>query len=166
MDSAANVGTKTIELEFARTIKYMDIYMQQKTDLFLQHYVLEPVNFLFRQIMFLPVIVTLLAAGTGILVMGVILFIAIFVPFWLDLLITGFIQFGTGILIANALLSDKIILNTTGATEMKMYENPQEYYRRRSPCHGSADCPVIRSAEKVCYSGSILGNPFNWSDIM
>jgi hypothetical protein len=119
MDSAADIDNETIESEFARTIKYMDLYLQQKTDLFLQHYVFEPVNFLLRQIMFLSVIVTLLAAGTVILVIGVVLFIAIFVPLWLALLITGVILFGTGVLTANALLSDKIILHTPVATEMK-----------------------------------------------
>jgi hypothetical protein len=119
MDSAANSGEETIESEFARTIKYLDLYMQQKTDLFLQHYVFEPVDFLLRQIMYLSVIVTLLAAGTVILVIGVVLFIATLVPLWAALLISGAILFGTGLIIANRLLSDKIILKTPLATEMK-----------------------------------------------
>jgi len=119
MDSAANNEEETIESEFARTIKYLDLYMQQKTDLFLQHYVFEPVDFLLRQIMYLSVIVTLLAAGTVILVIGVVLFIATLVPLWAALLISGAILFGTGIIIAHVLLSDKIILKTPFATEMK-----------------------------------------------
>jgi hypothetical protein len=93
--------------------------MQQKTDLFLQHYVFEPVDFLLRQIMYLSVIVTLLAAGTFALVLGVILFIATIVPLWAALLITGAIIFVLGGLIAYMALSDKIILNTPLATEMK-----------------------------------------------
>jgi hypothetical protein len=93
--------------------------MQQKTDLFLQHYVFEPVDFLLRQIMYLSVIVTLLAAGTFALVLGVILFIATIVPLWAALLITGAIIFVLGGLIAYMVLSDKIILNTPVATEMK-----------------------------------------------
>jgi hypothetical protein len=118
MDTAAVNEEQTIESEFVRTIKYMDLYMQQKTDLFLQHYVFEPVDFLIRQIMYLSVIVTLLAAGTVTLVMGVILFIAMFVPFWAALLITGAIIFGTGVIIAYMLLSNKIVLKTPIATEM------------------------------------------------
>ena len=96
MDTAAGNEEQTIESEFARTIKYIDLYMQQKTDLFLQHYVFEPVDFLLKRIMYLSVIVTLLAAGTIVLVIGVVLFIATFVPLWAALLITGAIVVGMG----------------------------------------------------------------------
>ena len=119
MDETASSGEPSIESQFVRTIKYIDIYMQQKTDLFLQHYVFEPVDFLLRQIMYLSVIVTLLAAGTFALVLGVILFIATIVPLWAALLSTGAIIFVLGGLIAYMVLSDKIILNTPVATEMK-----------------------------------------------
>lgn len=118
MDTAAGIEEQTIESEFARTVKYIDLYMQQKTDLFLQHYVFEPVDFLFRQIMYLSVIVTLLAAGTVILVIALILFIATLVPLWAALLITGAIIFGMGVIIANLLFSNKIVLKTPIATEM------------------------------------------------
>ena len=118
METAADIKEETIESEFVRTIKYIDLYMQQKTDLFLQHYVFEPVDFLLRQIMYLSVIVTLLAAGTIILVMGVILFIATVIPLWAALLITGAIISGMGVIIAYMLLSNKIVLKTPIATEM------------------------------------------------
>jgi hypothetical protein len=118
MDTAADIEEDSIELEFVRTIKYIDIYMQQKMDLFLQHYVFEPVDFLLRQIMYMSVIVTLLAAGTIILVMGVILAIATLVPLWAALLITGAIICGTGIIFAYGLSSNKIILKTPIAKEM------------------------------------------------
>jgi hypothetical protein len=118
MDTAADIEGESIESAFARTIKYIDLYMQQKTDLFLQHYVFEPVDFLLRQIMCLSVIVTLLAAGTLALVIGVILFIATLVPLWAALLITGAIICGIGVIIANMLLSNKIVLKTPIAAEM------------------------------------------------
>jgi hypothetical protein len=118
MDTAADREGDSIEAEFARTVKYIDLYMQQKTDLFLQHYVFEPVDFLLRQIMCLSVIVTLLAAGTLAMVIGVILFIATFLPLWAALLITGAVIGGIGVIIAHMLLSDKIILKTPVATEM------------------------------------------------
>ncbi len=124
MDETASTGEPSIESQFVRTIKYIDIYVQQKTDLFLQHYVFEPVDFLLRQIMYLSVIVTLLAAGTFALVLGVILFIATIVPLWAALLITGAIIFVLGGLIAYMVLSDKIILNTPLATEMKENGEP------------------------------------------
>ena len=118
MEEAGDTEEPSIGSEFARTIKYIDLYLMQKTDLFLQHYVFEPVDFLIRRIMFLSVIVTLLAAGTLILLMGVILFIATLVPLWAALLITGIAVFGSGGVIAYMLLSDKMILNTPVATEM------------------------------------------------
>ena len=117
MDTAAGVKEQTIESEFARTVKFIDLYMQQKTDLFLQHYVFEPVDFLLRQIMYLSVIVTLLAAGTVILVIGVVFFIATLVPLWAALLITGALVFGIGFSIAYMLLSNKIILKTPIAAQ-------------------------------------------------
>lgn len=118
MDPAADSEEESIESEFARTIKYIDLYMQQKTDLFLQHYVFEPLDFLFKRIMYLSVIVTLLAAGTITLEIGVILFIATLLPLWAALLITGVIIVGTGLIIANMLFSNKIILKTPVATEL------------------------------------------------
>ena len=118
MDTAANNEDETIEAGFARTVRYIDLYVQQKTDLFLQHYVFEPVDFLIRQIMVLSIIVTLLAAGTLVVLMGVTLFIATFVPLWAALLITGALIFGIGGLMAYRLLSDKIVLKTPVATEM------------------------------------------------
>jgi hypothetical protein len=118
MDTAANNEDGTIEAGFARTVRYIDLYVQQKTDLFLQHYVFEPVEFLIRQIMVLSIIVTLLAAGTLVVLMGVTLFIATFVPLWAALLITGALIFGIGGLMAYRLLSDKIVLKTPVATEM------------------------------------------------
>jgi hypothetical protein len=124
MDTAAANEEQTIESEFARTIKYIDLYMQQKTDLFLQHYVFEPVDFLLKRIMVLSVIVTLLAAGTIVLVIGVVFFMALFVPLWAALLISGAVIVGTGAVIAYILLSKKIILNTPIATEAIENENP------------------------------------------
>ncbi len=119
MEESASTEDPSLESQFVRTIKYIDIYLQQKTDLFLQHYIFEPVDFLLRQVMFLSVIVTLLAAGTFALILGVILFIATIVPLWAALLITGAVIFILGGLIAYLVLSDKIILNTPIATEMK-----------------------------------------------
>jgi hypothetical protein len=125
VDETASTGEPSIESQFVRTIKYIDIYVQQKTDLFLQHYVFEPVDFLLRQIMYLSVIVTLLAAGTFALVLGVILFIETMVgSLWAALLITGAIIFVLGGLIAYMVLSDKIILNTPIVTEMKENGKP------------------------------------------
>jgi hypothetical protein len=117
METGASSEEPTIESEFARTIKYIDLYMQQKTDLFLQHYVFEPAHFLLRQIMYLSVVVTLLVAGIVVVTVGVILYIATFVPLWTALLITGVVLLGTGTGVSCILMSKKIILNTPIPTE-------------------------------------------------
>ncbi len=124
MEESAGTKEPSVESEFARTFKYIDLYIQQKTDLFLQNYVFEPVDFLIKRIMYLSVIVTLLAAGTLILLTGVILFIATLVPLWAALLIAGAAIFITGGIIAYVMFSDKIVLNTPVATEMIKNEKP------------------------------------------
>ena len=115
MDSSTSIDDSSIEFEFARMYRYLDLYFQQKTDLFLQHYVFEPFDFLFERIMYLSVIVTLLAAGTVALVLGMIFLISTVVPFWAALLITGAVIFATGLIIANSVLSRKMVLKTPTA---------------------------------------------------
>jgi len=122
METSAGIEEQTIESEFARTIRYIDLYMQQKTDLFLQHYVFEPVNFLIRQIMYLSVVVTLLVAGIVVLLIGAILYLATFVPLWTALFITGAILLGMGVISSYILISMKIVLNTPIATEAVLHE--------------------------------------------
>ena len=118
MESAASDEELSIESEFATTIKYIDLYLQQKTDLFLQNYVFEPFKFLAKNLMYLSVIVPLLAAGTLIVVAGVILLIATVLPLWAALLITGASIFIVGGVIAYKLFSNTIILQTPTGMEM------------------------------------------------
>jgi hypothetical protein len=122
VDETASSGEPSIESQFVRTIKYIDIYMQQKTDLFLQHYVFEPVNFLIRQVMYLSVVVTLLVAGIVVLLIGAILYLATFVPLWTALFITGAILLGMGVISSYILISMKIVLNTPIAMEAILHE--------------------------------------------
>lgn len=115
MDPDTTIDDPSIESEFARIYKYIDLYFQQKTDLFLQHYVFEPFDFLFKRIMCLSVIITLLAAGTLALVIGVILLLSTVVPLWAALLIMGAIIFVTGGVLAYIVLSKKLVLKTPTA---------------------------------------------------
>jgi len=115
MDRSEGTNDPPIESEFARTYKYIDLYLQQKTDLFLQYYLFEPVDFLFKRIMYLSIIVTLLAAGTLALVLGVILLLSTVVPYWAALLITGAVIFAAGGSIAYMVLSEKMVLKTPTA---------------------------------------------------
>ena len=68
MEHAAGDEEVSIESEFAATIHFIDLYLRQKTDLFLQHYVFEPFDFLAEKFVYLSLLVTLLAAGTLVVV--------------------------------------------------------------------------------------------------
>ena len=118
MDDAACEDESSIESEFATTIRYIDLYLRQKTDLFLQNYVFEPFDFLAKKLMYLSIVVTLFAAGTLIVVAGVILLMATQVPLWAAFLITGFGTLIIGGLIAYRLLSSQIVLDTPTTVEM------------------------------------------------
>jgi hypothetical protein len=118
MDPSAYDDDVSIESQFATTIKYIDLYVRQKTDLFLQSYVFTPFDFLAKKAMLLSVVVTLFAAGTVIAVAGFALFLATLVPLWAALLITGAIIFAIGGIIAKKMFAEKIILDTPTTVEM------------------------------------------------
>ena len=124
MEPDASDDNASIESEFATTVKYLDLYVRQKTDLFLQHYVFEPFDFLGQKVMYLSVVVTLLAAGTVILVAGVILLLATLMPLWAALLLSGVIIFIAGCIIARIFFAKKIILKTPTARELMNHEKP------------------------------------------
>jgi hypothetical protein len=114
----------SIESEFTTTAKYLDLYLRQKTDLFLQHYVFEPFDFLGTKLMYLSIIVTLLAAGTLILVAGVLLMIATVIPLWASLLLSGILALLAAAVIAYVGFSKQIVLQTPTALEMMNREKP------------------------------------------
>jgi hypothetical protein len=118
MEEEACDEESSIESEFAATVKYIDLYLRQKTDLFLQNYVFRPFDLLAQKIVYLSVLVTLLAAGTLVVLAGVVLLIATVVPLWAALLITGILIFLAGGIIAYVLFSNNINLETPTATEM------------------------------------------------
>jgi hypothetical protein len=124
MEPDASDDTASIESEFVTTVKYLDLYVRQKTDLFLQNYVFEPFDLLGIKLMYLSVVLTLLAAGTLILVAGVILFIATLMPLWAALLLSGAIVVLLGGIIARVFFAKKIILKTPTAREMMTRERP------------------------------------------
>ena len=68
--------------------------------------------------MYLSIVVTLFAAGTLIVVAGVILLIATQVPLWAAFLIAGFGTLIIGGFIAYRLLSSQIVLDTPTTVEM------------------------------------------------
>jgi len=118
MEPDAGDKEASVESEFTTTARYLDLYLRQKTDLFLQHYVFDPFTFLGTKLMYLTIVATLLAAGTLILVTGLILLIATMIPLWAALLLTGVITLIVAGIIAYGCFLKKIVLQTPTATEM------------------------------------------------
>jgi hypothetical protein len=108
----------SVEEEFSRTVRLIDLYIRQKTDLYIQHYVMDPVDFLIKQLMYMSVLAALLVAGTISAVVGAMLFISTLMPLWAALLIIGIIAFVVAGIIAYVLFSRKLVMKTQTATEM------------------------------------------------
>ena len=118
MEPDARNEETSVESEFATTIKYLDLYLRQKTDLFLQHYVFEPFQFLGIKVMYLSIVVTLLAAGTLIMVAGAILLVATVLPLWAALLLSGVVILLAAAVIALVFFKKPIVLKTPTAREL------------------------------------------------
>lgn len=108
----------SVESDLATTIKYLDLWLRQKSDLYLQHYVFEPFDFLGTKLMYLVAVLTLLAAAVLILVAGVIFLIATFIPFWAALLLSGLLALLAALIITQVFFKKQIVLQTPTAREM------------------------------------------------
>lgn len=118
MEPDARDEESPVESEFATTAKYLDLYLRQKTDLYLQNYVFEPFDALGTKLMYLSVILTLFAAGTLVVLAGVILLMETVMPLWEAMLIAGIVIFLAGGTIAYFGFYKKIVLQTPTALEM------------------------------------------------
>lgn len=107
-----------MEQEVADLLKYADLYIRQKTDLYLQHYVFDPFDFLLRQVIYLSVLASLLVAGAIAIVIGAILFVSTLIPLWAALLGIGLAALIIAIAIAYILFSREIVLKTPKTTEL------------------------------------------------
>jgi hypothetical protein len=108
----------SMEAEFARMVRLVDLYVRQKADLFLQHYLFDPADFLIRQLIYLSVLAALLVAGTLAVMVGAILFVSTLIPLWAALLIGGLVAFVIAGVIAYVLFSRKIVLKTPTTPEV------------------------------------------------
>ncbi|HMK45233.1 MAG TPA: hypothetical protein VK436_01275 [Methanocella sp.] len=119
MEKAGNRGEqRSVEQEVADLLKYADLYIRQKTDLYLQHYVFDPFDFLLRQVIYLSVLASLLVAGAIAIVIGAILFVSTLIPLWAALLGIGLAALIIAIAIAYILFSREIVLKTPKTTEL------------------------------------------------
>lgn len=114
----------SIEAEFAHLVKFADLYLRQKTDLYIQHYLFEPFEFLVRQLVYLSVLAALLVAGTLAILIGVILFVSTLVPLWESLLIIGIVALVIAGIVAYVLFSSHLVLKTPTTEELMKHGNP------------------------------------------
>ncbi|OPX65286.1 MULTISPECIES: hypothetical protein [unclassified Methanoregula] len=108
----------SVESDLATTVRYLDLWLRQKTDLFLQHYVFEPFDLLGTRMMYLVVVLTLLATAALIMVVGVIFLIATYIPLWAALLLSGLLALLAALIIVQVFLKKPIVLQTPTAREM------------------------------------------------
>lgn len=116
--SGAAAEQRSVEQDFADLVKYLDLYIRQKTDLYLQHYVFDPFDFLIRQLIYLSVLAALLVVGAISVVVGSILFVSTLIPLWAALLIVGIIAIVLAGIIAYVLFSRVIVLKTPKTSEL------------------------------------------------
>jgi len=118
MEPDASDEEQTVESEFATTAKYLDLYLRQKTDLFLQNYVFEPFDLLGQKLMYLAIVITLLAAGIVIVVAGAILVMATVIPLWAAMLAAGAVILLAACIIFRVFFQKQIVLQTPTALEL------------------------------------------------
>jgi uncharacterized membrane protein len=114
----------SIEAEFAHLVKYMDLYVRQKIDLYIQHYVFDPFDFLVRQLIYVSVLAALLVAGTLAILIGVILYVSTLVPLWESLMIVGIVALVIAGIVAYVLFSSHLILKTPTTEELMTHGSP------------------------------------------
>jgi hypothetical protein len=123
-EAAAGPAKPSVEAEFAALVQNMDLYVRQKIDLYIQHYLLDPLEFVLEQIIYLAMVASLLVVGTVAVTVGVILFIASLIPIWAALLICGVAAMLLAGVLAYFMFARKLIMKTPKAVEPEAAEAP------------------------------------------
>lgn len=117
-EEQASEERPSVEAEFATLFKYVDLYARQKIDLYIQHYMLDPLDFILKEIIYLSVAASLLVVGTIAIAVGVILFISTIVPLWVALVACGIVAMLLAAILTFILFSRKLVLKTPKTTEV------------------------------------------------
>jgi uncharacterized membrane protein len=116
-ETAAGPSRPTVEAEFTGLVQNLDLYIRQKTDLYIQHYVLDPLDFILRQVIYLSVVASLLVAGTLSIAVGIVLFVSTLISFWAALLLCGLASLVLAVGLAYFMFTRKLILKTPKTAE-------------------------------------------------
>ena len=116
-EPAATEESPSFEAEFASMFKYMDLYARQKIDLYIQHYMLDPLDFLLKEIIYLSVVASMLVVGSIAITVGVIIFISTLVPLWVALLACGVVAILIAAVLCFIMFTRKLVLKTPKSLE-------------------------------------------------
>lgn len=108
---------RNVEAELADLIKYVELYVRQRTDLYIRHYVFDPLDFIFKQVIYLSVLASLLVVGTVSIAIGIVLFVSTLIPLYAALLIVGVSIMILACIVLYVLFSNKITLKTPKTPE-------------------------------------------------
>lgn len=103
--------------EFASLVKYLELYVRQKTDLYIQHYVFDPLDFILKQVIYLSVVASLLVVGTLSIAVGIIYLVSTLISLWAALLICGIAALVLAAVLSYVMFARKIVLKTPKTTE-------------------------------------------------
>jgi len=106
-----------MEGEFSSLMQNLDLYLRQKTDLYIQHYLLDPLDFVLRQVIYISVVASLLVVGSLAIIIGVIFFVSTLIPLWAALLISGLASMLLAMGLAYFMFARKLVLGTPGSSE-------------------------------------------------
>jgi hypothetical protein len=116
-EPAANEASPSFEAEFAGMFKYLDLYARQKIDLYIQHYMLDPLDFLLKEIIYLSVVASMLVVGSIAITVGIIIFISTLVPLWVALIACGIVAMLIAAVLCFIMFTRKLVLKTPKSLE-------------------------------------------------
>jgi hypothetical protein len=116
-EPAANEASPSFEAEFASMFKYLDLYARQKIDLYIQHYMLDPLDFLLKEIIYLSVVASMLVVGSIAITVGIIIFISTLVPLWVALIACGIVAMLIAAVLCFIMFTRKLVLKTPKSLE-------------------------------------------------
>ena len=119
MPEEATTGPEnpSVEAEFSNLIRSLDLYVRQKTDLYIQHYLLDPLDFILKQVILLSAVASLIVVGIISIAVGIVLLISSMIPLWATLLICGLAALLLTLGLAYFMFGRRLVLKTPKSAE-------------------------------------------------
>jgi uncharacterized membrane protein len=111
-ETGAGPSRPSVEAELVSLARDLDLYVRQKTDLYIQHYVMEPLDFILRQVVYLSVVAALLVVGTLSIMVGIVLYVSTLISTWAALLLCGLASLVLALGLGYLMLTRKLVMKT------------------------------------------------------